>query len=143
MRSASRTGSRLVPSRAATSSCRIHSPGRDLAGEDRVAQVRGDALAGGAGRPAVGDGSRHAKRRSGVAAKSNALPLGIADQLELHPPGREEVDPALALVGALLAVGSPSTRDALLAQVGDRRVEVVDVERDVVAADVAVARRHG
>src|SRR6202035_3691287 len=88
MRSASRTGRRLAPSRSASSACRIHSPG--AISPFRMASRRYAAI-----RPvaASGDG------------------------------------PALA-----------QDLDALVAQVFHGRVEVVDVEGDVVAAVIAVAR---
>ena len=77
MRSASRTGSRLVPSRSATSSWRIRSPGRDLAGEDR-------RRAGGrrCARWRAGAGRRRDVRVGGHCVRqprcrrSNALPPG-------------------------------------------------------------------
>ena len=99
-------------------------------------------------------GCRRAGRRSAGCRPARQLgeprpPAGrrpcprVRHQLELHPPGGEEVDPALALARPGARGRLAEHLDPVPAQVVDRSVEVVDVERDVVAADVAVARQLG
>src|SRR5258706_16158662 len=63
-----------------------------------------------------------------------------AAQLKLHAPRAEEVLPALPGRGVPARDRPGEQPHALLAQVGDGLVHVVDVEGDVVAAEVAVAR---
>ena len=68
------------------------------------------------------------------------LPRREAHQLELHAPRAEEVLPALPGRGVAARDRAGEQPHALRAQVGDGRIHVVDVEGDVVAAQVAVAR---
>src|SRR3954452_5082660 len=157
IRSASRTGSRLAPSRAATSSCRIHCPG--AISPERIASRREAAIRSLAAPRSVTGAPRwrsspragpccadcvtsQARSRERLRVAEVRLAVRVADQLELHPPRGEEVDPALALVGAGTGRGLTEHLHTLLAHVRDRGVQVVDVEGDVVAADVAVPRRH-
>jgi hypothetical protein len=68
------------------------------------------------------------------------LPGRIAHELELHAPRAEKILPALS--GRRVAAGDRAGHQphAVGPQVADRRVHVVDVKGDVMAADVAVAR---
>src|SRR5450755_2343603 len=70
--------------------------------------------------------------------------LGVADQLDLHPPGREHVGDRLARGRTFL--DRERTHEGLQA-VGlgfrDRGLDVLDVEGDVMAAVVAVLRLLG
>ena len=78
----------------------------DVAGQDRLAQVVRDPRAG-RPRPVVdrvGAVTRRPRPRPGRTPCRR-----VGHQLELHAPRAQEVDPALALVRPLLAVGSPST----------------------------------
>src|ERR1039458_3385639 len=68
------------------------------------------------------------------------LPLREAHELELHAPRAEEVLPALPGRGVAARDGAGQQPHALRAQVADGLIHVVDVEGDVVAAQVAVAR---
>src|SRR5258705_6365425 len=63
-----------------------------------------------------------------------------AHQLELHAPGAEKVHPSLA--GAGIATGRRFAQypNTLGAKVIDGSVEILDVKRQVMAADIAVAR---
>ena len=69
------------------------------------------------------------------------MPFGIGDRLHLQAPGRLEIDDRLTGGGTL---GDRNRTehgpDAFRAQILVRRLDVVDVERDVIAADVAVLR---
>src|SRR3954471_22223686 len=116
MRSASRTGTRLVSSRAAMSSCRIRSPGRRS--PPRIASRRYDATR--ALLTSVGSAIRVVR-----ALVVPGLAVGVGDQLELHPPRAEEVDPPVA--EGRTAAGGRAVEDPHpgAAQVGDRGVEVV------------------
>ncbi len=81
-------------------------------------------------------------RRDAVPPRAiERLAAGIGHQLELHAPGRAEVDPALALARAAARGGFGHHVDVVFPQVRKRGVQVVDVQRDVMPADVAVARR--
>src|SRR3712207_1379330 len=72
-----------------------------------------------------------------------ALAVRVAAQFELQAPGGEAIDPARAGGGAVLD-GERLTqhRDAVALQVRDGGIQVVHVEGEVVAADVAVSRRR-
>ena len=71
------------------------------------------------------------------------LAAGIGHELELHAPTAPGSRPSAGpRSGPCSTVGSPIRRDAVCMQMSDRGVQVVDVERDVVSADVAVARRR-
>src|ERR1700733_9457234 len=63
----------------------------------------------------------------------------VAHQLELHAPGAEEVLPALPGRGVAARDRPGEQPHAPLPQVADRRVHVVHVEGDMMAAQVAVA----
>src|SRR5690554_6257504 len=67
------------------------------------------------------------------------LAVGEAHELELHAPRGEEVHPSLPL--AVTRAGRRFAEDThpVAAQVLDGQIEVLDVEREVVATDVAVA----
>jgi len=70
------------------------------------------------------------------------LAARVADQLELHAPRGEEVDPPLALRGVAAGYRPGQDPHALVLEVVDGGVHVIDVEREVVAAQVAVARHR-
>src|SRR5690348_11599403 len=70
------------------------------------------------------------------------LATGVADQLELHAPRAQEVLPALAGRGVTARMRAGHQPHALVAQVGDGLVHVVDVEGDMMAAQIAVARHR-
>src|SRR5580692_9945593 len=70
--------------------------------------------------------------------------VGIADQLKLHSPRGEKINPCLSCIWAgssdcALAQKTHSFRR----QVGDRRIEVVDIEGEMMSPDVAVFRLSG
>src|SRR5262245_13095512 len=68
------------------------------------------------------------------------LALGEAHQLELHAPRAEKVHPSLTLAG--VSAGRRLTKDpnALSAKVIHSSIDIVDIKRQVVTADVAVTR---
>src|SRR5260370_4318151 len=66
----------------------------------------------------------------GLAIES--LAAGVGHQLELHPPWRQEIDPALTFARPLARGGFAEHGDPAFAQIRHGGVEVVDVERDVV-----------
>src|SRR5450432_775353 len=99
---------------------------------------------------ATPDGPR--ARRGSVAGRPEARlrgllvghALGIADQLELHAPGRENVGDRLA--GGRTFLDREWAHEGLQAiglGLGDGLVDVLDVEGQVVAAVVAVLRLLG
>ena len=70
------------------------------------------------------------------------LAVGETHQLELHPPGSEKIDPVLAGIGSGGAQSwFAEQANAFRFQIGDRRVHVVDVKGEMMAADIAVLRR--
>jgi len=71
-------------------------------------------------------------------------PFRIADDLHLQAPGREEIDDALA-GGRTLVHRKPTEEGfyALAVEIVLRRFDIVDIEGDVIAADVTVLRRNG
>src|SRR5690606_2697436 len=71
------------------------------------------------------------------------LAVGEADQLELHAPRAQKVHPALALAGVSADGRLAEDLNALGVQVRDGAVEIVDIERQVVSADIAVTRLPG
>src|SRR5262245_20350989 len=66
----------------------------------------------------------------------------IADRLELQAPRRLEIHHRLAGRRAFADRQHDTRRNALAFEIGFRRLDVVDIEGDVIAADVAVLRRH-
>jgi hypothetical protein len=68
---------------------------------------------------------------------------GIGHELEVSAPGGEEVDPPLTQVRARTGGGLAQDLDADRTQIVDGDVDVVDVESEVVSADVAVAGSDG
>src|SRR5580700_8320804 len=64
--------------------------------------------------------------------------LRVADQLHLQTPGREKVSDALARRRSLLhREWTEEGLHALAVEIVFRRLEVVDIEGDVIAADIA------
>ena len=104
--------------------------GSRRAGGRRPAAALVASAASGSRRPVLSGSGGRTPCRPGRTPARTACPTG------------EEVDPALALAGPLARRRLAEHGDAAARAVGDRGVEVVDVERDVVAADVAVARRR-
>ena len=68
------------------------------------------------------------------------LAVRIADEFELHSPGTEEVDPSLPFGRSAACRRFTENCEAIREQVRDGRIYVIDVERNVMATDVAVAR---
>src|SRR5262249_13435111 len=66
--------------------------------------------------------------------------VGIADRFQLQAPGRLEIEDRLAGGRAFLDREYHAVGDALAVQIGFGGGDVVDVERDVEGADVAVLR---
>ena len=95
-----------------------------------------------AGRPPARSWSARLEPGVGSPLPVERLAVRVGHELELHAPRGEEVDPALALAGPAAGGGFAEDREAQGVQVRDGGVEILDVERDVVPADVAVARRH-
>ena len=72
-----------------------------------------------------------------------SLAVGKADQLELHSPRRQKIDPSLTLTRPFRSNGSLAKKSYILApKITLRRVEVIYIKRKVVAADIAVSRRR-
>ena len=151
IRIASRTGTRLAPYSLGEVLLPDARPGRVLArrGSPRAARPRS------ARRRPRGPTCRVPSRsrctvitppgRAGchsrtAASASYALPSGKLTSSNCMPHGAQEVHPALPVARVATRHGLAHHLDAARAQVGDRRVEVVDVDRQVVPADVAVAR---
>src|SRR5690554_122772 len=147
-RSASRTGRRLAPNCAASSSWRIREPGASSPCRicwRRPAAMRAEA---GPGSTLTSGSSRggvprvpQARRRRGVGLVD--LAVGEAHELEQHAPRAEEVDPSLPLAVTRACRRLAEDTHPVPPQVLDRRVKVLEVEREVVATDVAVARLGG
>ncbi len=111
--------------------------------QDRGAQLVGDT------------GTRYAVTHLGLAhvsppddSDSTAAPrhrprrpcLGEADQFELHAPRAQKVHPALTLAGVSARGRFSEYLDPFGVQILHRGIDVVHVEREVMPADIAVAR---
>src|SRR4030088_329580 len=59
------------------------------------------------------------------------LAAGVGHQLKLHTPRGKEIDPSLTLTRALACGGLAEDFNPTFTQMGDGRIEIVDVERDV------------
>src|SRR4051812_27904286 len=71
------------------------------------------------------------------------LAAGIAHQFELQAPWCLEINPSRACRRtALDGVGLTHDLDAVVPEMLERSVEIIDIERDVVTANVAVAGRR-
>lgn len=68
------------------------------------------------------------------------LAVRIADEFELHSPRAEKVGPSLPFGGGSARRRLTENSEAIREQVRDGRIYVIDVERNVMATDVAVAR---
>jgi hypothetical protein len=77
--------------------------------------------------------------RADVAFAVPSPPVWVGNQLELSAPGRHEIDPALPCVRSDARRRVAEDGDTALAQELDGGIEIGDVQRNVVAAYVAVA----
>lgn len=70
--------------------------------------------------------------------------LRKADQFQLHPPRGQKVYPCLARTRPGIAVGwLPQQPYAMPLQICKRRPEIIDIERQMMAPDITVARGRG
>src|SRR3712207_3210037 len=149
IRNASRTGTRLAPRRAAISSWRILVPGGRTPARISARSASATRLlvvpwpvdpvsASTVPHPSL-LGRSCGMPEDDITDPLVGLAVGKGDKLQLHPPRGEEVDPALPPTGVPAGRRLAENTDPPGSQVLDRSVEVVDVERQVVATDVAVS----
>jgi hypothetical protein len=72
----------------------------------------------------------------------NSYTRRIADQFELHAPGRQEIDQVRPFGGPLHRSRVTLHRDPMRFQVSDRSADVLDVEGQAMSARIAAPRRR-